>query len=428
MKPKVILDIGFLGHSHDDQSGRRGAQRVAQHLFDGLLALGQCDLSFVATSHLAGAYDFLANQNLPPDKKLLFSRKQLDRSRRGRKISRAIQSTIEDRSLPARLHRRLQAEVAHWCLRGEIQIPPAGLAAADIYHSPHTPFPPVIQQQPQLRKFLTCHDFIPLKNPEYFSPKAKLFMNAVLACLTPKNFAFCVSEITRQDVLNLAPHLPPEHVFVTPLAADPNLFHPISEPELLAEIRVKYRLGDAPYFLALSALDPHKNFPHLIKCFGTLVEAGELCGHRLVIVGSNPSRNPEVQKTMARFPHIQEHIILPGFIPDEDLAAVYSGATAFLFPSFAEGFGIPPLEAMQCGVPVIASNTTSIPEVVGNAGLLLAPTDRDGWCQAMLNLLHTPQLRAELADRSLARAKLFSWQRFIDETVHGYNFSYSHQP
>jgi len=197
---------------------------------------------------------------------------------------------------------------------------------------------------------------------------------------------------------------------------------------LLAAIRVKYRLGDAPYFLALSALDPHKNFPHLIKCFGTLVEAGELCGHRLVIVGSNPSRNPEVQKTMARFPHIQEHIILPGFIPDEDLAAVYSGATAFLFPSFAEGFGIPPLEAMQCGVPVIASNTTSIPEVVGNAGLLLAPTDRDGWCQAMLNLLRTPQLRAELADRSLARAKLFSWQRFIDETVHGYNFSYSHQP
>ena len=422
MQPKVILDIGFLGHAHDDRAARRGAQRVAQHLFDGLLASGQCDLSFVATSHLAGAYDFLAAQNLAVDEKLLFSRAHLARSRMGRKISRAVHRTIENRSFPARLSRRLLAMVAKGLLRGEFHFPPAGLDSADIYHSTLSPFPAVVRRHPRIRKFLTCNDFIPLKNPEYFPGDFRPFFSGVLACLTPQNFAFCISETTRADVLNLT-RMPPEHVFVTPLAADPNVFRPIREPELLTAIRTKYRLGAAPYFLALSAMDPHKNFPHLIECFGALAEAGELHGQKLVIVGSNPGRNPEVQKAMARFPRVKEHIILPGFIPDEDLAAIYSGATAFLFPSFAEGFGIPPLEAMQCGVPVIASNTTSIPEVVGDAGLLIAPTDRDVWCQAMLTLLRTPGLRAELASRSLARAKLFSWQRFIDETLRGYRFS-----
>lgn len=422
MKPKIILDIGFLGHAHDDHAARRGAQRVVQHLFDGLLAADECDLSFVATSHLAGAYDFLNGQNLEANKKLLFSRAQLGRSRLGRKITRSVHRTIQDRSLPARIRRRILAMIAGRCLRGETRFPPAGLDAADIYHSPHTPFPPTVHQHPRLRKFLTCHDFIPLKNPEYFSGNARSFMDAVLACLTPENFAFCVSETTRNDVLNLS-RMPPEHVFVTPLAADPELFHPVTQPESLAAARKKYRLGDEPYFLALSALDPHKNFPHLIQCFGALVEAGELRGQNLVIAGSNPGRNPEVQKAIARFPHVKDHIIIPGFIPDEDLAAVYSGATAFLFPSFAEGFGIPPLEAMQCGTPVIASNTTSIPEVVGDAGVLLPPTDCDAWCQTMLKMARDATLRTELAQRSVQRAKLFSWQRFIDETLRGYRAS-----
>jgi glycosyltransferase involved in cell wall biosynthesis len=89
----------------------------------------------------------------------------------------------------------------------------------------------------------------------------------------------------------------------------------------------------------------------------------------------------------------------------------------------AEGFGIPPLEAMQCGVPVIASNTTSIPEVVGDAGILLPPTEQDVWCQAMIRISHDAALRQELRQKSLQRARLFSWQRFIDETLRGYQRS-----
>ncbi len=422
MKPKVILDIGFLGHAHDDPSARRGAQRVARQLFDGLRAAKACDLSYVATTHLAGAYDFLNAQQAAPATTLHLPPAQLGRSRLARKLARQVQRNIQNRSLPARLGRRALAELAWFCVRGETRLSPRWLDQADIYHSPHTPFPAAVLQSPRLRKFLTCHDFIPLNHPEHFSPKAGQLMSAVLACLTPPHFAFCVSETTRNEVLNLS-RLPPERVFVTPLAADPDLFHPVTRPELLLAARKQYQLGDAPYFLALSAHDPHKNFPHLIHCFGALVAAGELAGINLVIVGPNPGRNPAAQAAMARFPGLQSRIIIPGFVPDIDLAALYSGATAFLFPSLAEGFGIPPLEAMQCGVPVIASNTTSMPEVVGDAGLLLSPTDQDAWCQAMLSVVQSTGLRAELAGRSVARAKLFTWRRFIEATLHGYRQS-----
>ena len=406
MKLRVILDIGFLGHAYDDRCARRGAQRVAWHLFDGLAADKSCDLSFVATSHLAGTYDFLGIRGFNAEEKLFFQRGQLSRSRFGRKIVRLVHQSLENRSLPARGQRRLLAMLAGICLRGEPEISPKWLDHADIYHSPHRPFPAAVHQQARVKKFLTCHDFIPLKNPEYFPGGTGSFMKDILACLQPQNFAFCVSETTRNDVLNFS-KMTPERVFVTPLAADPEMFYPVTQPEILAGARKKYGLGDAPYFLALSAQDRHKNFPHLIECFGSLVKSGELGGHNLLIAGSNPGRNPDVQKALAKFPDAGRRIIVPGFIPDEELAAVYSGATAFLFPSLAEGFGIPPLEAMQCGVPVIASNTTSIPEVVGDAGLLLSPTDQDEWCQAMLKISVDANLRAELARRSLARAKLF---------------------
>lgn len=422
MIPKVILDIGFLGHAHDDPAARRGAQRVVSHLFNGLLASDRCGLSFVATSHLAGAYDFLKTHGLDADRRLAFHPRQLGRSQRARKIGRMVERTMQNRSWLARARRRMLAEISRRQLRGELDFPGSALEHADIYHSPHTPFPAAVHENKTIRKFITCHDFIPLKNPEFFSDCSPDFMNGVLACLKPENFAFCVSETTRNDVLNFS-SMPPERVFVTPLAASPELFFPVTSPEKLRATRQKYQLGDQSFFLALSAHDPHKNFPFLIRCFGALVESGELKDTNLVIVGHNLGRNPDAQKAVAEFPKVKDRILIAGFVPDEELAALYSSATAFLFPSLAEGFGIPPLEAMQCGVPVISSNTTSMPEVVGDAGILLPPTAAEAWCQAMLNVSRDESLRAELSKKSLQRSKLFSWQRFIEETLRGYRAS-----
>jgi glycosyltransferase involved in cell wall biosynthesis len=329
---------------------------------------------------------------------------------------------MENGSAPARAGRYALSQLARLCVLGGDKPRAQWLERAQIYHSPHTPFSSEIHKNRELKKFITCLDFIPLKNPEYYDSGIQHFMKGVLACLQPENFAFCISETTRADLLTYS-KMPPERVFVTPLAADAAVFHPIRDVGKLTAVRRQYGLGDEPYFLALSAHDRHKNFPHLIECFGALVESGELTDCNLVIVGPNPGRNPGVQAAIERFPKAAGRIRVPGFVADEDLAAVYSGSLAFLFPSLAEGFGIPPLEAMHCGVPVIASNTTSIPEVVGDAGLLLPPSDKDAWCAAILRVARDVNLRAELSRRSPERAKLFSWQRFIDETIRGYKVS-----
>ena len=419
MKPKVLLDISLLGH---DSAVRRGMERVACHLFEGLHLAGQIELSFVATSHLPGAYDFLLAQGLSPETALKYSPRQLRSSRLGGKLAKAIHRSMENRSLPARAVRRALAQVVRICSSGESRLQPDMLAGADIYHSPHTPFPKAVHQSTHLRKFITVHDFNPLKFPEFFSANDSVYMDNLRACLTPDNFAFCVSHAVRNDILNVST-IPAERIFVTPLAADEKIFYPETNFQTLASARARYGIPDGGYFLSLSAHAPHKNFPHLVRCFSALVESGELTDTALVIAGPNPQRHPETREALAKFPRTKSRVIIAGRVPDEDLAALCSGATAFLFPSLCEGFGIPPLEAMQCGTPVVASNTTSIPEVVGDAGILLPPKDADAWCQAMLQLARQPALRETLSQRSLQRAKLFSWQSFIAQTLRGYEAS-----
>jgi glycosyltransferase involved in cell wall biosynthesis len=118
-------------------------------------------------------------------------------------------------------------------------------------------------------------------------------------------------------------------------------------------------------------------------------------------------------------------VIFTGYVPNPDLSAIYSGATALLFPSLYEGFGLPALEAMQCGLPVVASNTTAFPEVIGDAGLLVNPTDADSLCQAMLDLLSSEALRRELSERGLVRSKDFSWANCAERTVAAYQIAAS---
>ncbi|MCF6187443.1 MAG: glycosyltransferase family 4 protein [Desulfobulbaceae bacterium] len=113
-------------------------------------------------------------------------------------------------------------------------------------------------------------------------------------------------------------------------------------------------------------------------------------------------------------------MLFTGFVADEHLSALYSGAEAFLYPSLYEGFGLPPLEAMQCGLPVITSKTSSLPEVVGDAGILVDPLDKEEICQAMLSLLENRELRSRLVGKGLERAAQFSWRRCAQQTAAGY--------
>ena len=179
-------------------------------------------------------------------------------------------------------------------------------------------------------------------------------------------------------------------------------------------MRRKYHIPDAPYFLSLCTIERRKNLIFALEAFAAYMKRHPDSPLNFVLAGGNLGRfQKDWGKALAGLGDLRSRIVLPGYIDDEDLAALYSGAEFFIYPSLYEGFGLPPLEAMQCGTPVITSNTSSLPEVVGYGGLMIAPDDLEGAVSAMETLLHDPERRAELVKKGLERASAFSWERTV---------------
>lgn len=164
----------------------------------------------------------------------------------------------------------------------------------------------------------------------------------------------------------------------------------------------------------------HKNIDHVIRCFVRLVTEEQISDLSLVLAGMKGWDYDRIFAAIEGAPQVKDRIIVTGRIDDEDLAALYSGALAFAYLSHYEGFGLPLLEAMQCGVPVITSNTSSLPEVAGNAGIMLDPTDADGLTHALLVLFQNEDIRNLMVQKSLARAQHFSWKRCAEDTIVAY--------
>jgi len=260
------------------------------------------------------------------------------------------------------------------------------LPGFDLYHSPYHPLPSHIQQP----RFLMIHDMIAVKFPHFFTPPQVWDAHRLLACIRPSDFFFANSEATRRDFCEIT-HILAEQVFVTHLAASPDLFFPCRDMARLATIRAKYGLGDYPYILSLCTFEPRKNLEQVIRCFIDLVQANEVPELRLVLVGTKGWEYERIFGALNQTgDQLRNRIVLTGYVPDDDLAPLYSAAEAFIYLSRYEGFGLPPLEAMQCGTPVITSNTSSLPEVVGDAGILLNPADHDAICRQSWTSTGTP--------------------------------------
>jgi glycosyltransferase involved in cell wall biosynthesis len=230
------------------------------------------------------------------------------------------------------------------------------------------------------------------------------------------------SAATKRDLVQLY-GTDPQRITVVPLGVD-ELFQPVNDAARLAAVRAQYGIpGD--YLLYVGTLQPRKNLVRLIEAWNKIRNSNfEIRNWVLVIAGKRGWLYEEIFATVQRL-GLEGQVLFPGYVPEEDLPALLSGATAFVLPSLYEGFGLPVLEAMACGTPVIAANVASLPEVVGDAGLLVDPLDTDALAAAMQRLLtdaapSTPlraSLRAELRQRGLARAKLFSWPRCAWETL-----------
>ncbi len=271
-----------------------------------------------------------------------------------------------------------------------------------------------------LPRLITVYDLIPIKATQYTNLLlAKTFQESLNNINIQKDWVTCISEYTRQEFCEYT-GMSLERAFVTPLAADEQ-FYTVDNQEEIQLTRQRYNIPEGDYFLCLAShLEPRKNIPFLIRSFIQLINEQPNLDINLVLIGSLRHKRPEIISLMEELRAYSQRIIFTGYVPDEDLSALYSGAKAFIFPSLQEGFGLPILEAMQCGTPVISSNATSLPEVAGEAAILINPYDKDELSQAMLNLLSDENLRNELTQKGLERAKQFSWSKCAQETVEIY--------
>ncbi|MFN3762132.1 MAG: glycosyltransferase family 4 protein, partial [Anaerolineae bacterium] len=221
-----------------------------------------------------------------------------------------------------------------------------------------------------------------------------------------------VSEATRQDLLRCF-RVPADRVAVIPEAADP-AFCPRPPAEIDA-LRRKYALPES-FVLYVGSNKPHKNLTRLMEAWAQITEYG--IRNTLILAGPWDPRYPEPRLLAERLG--LQNICWLGPVPDEDLPALYSAATLFVFPSLYEGFGLPVLEAMACGAPVVCSDTSSLPEVAGDAALRVDPTDVRALAAAITELLTNPARRVEMKERGLQQAARFSWKHTAVLTLERY--------
>jgi len=287
----------------------------------------------------------------------------------------------------------------------------------DVFHVPHFAPPLVTGNIPVV---VTIHDVIPLRLPLYrASAKARVYASVVSRAAHKATMVITISQHAKQDIIETL-HIPAERIRVIYQAAGDE-YAPVADPAQLAAARARYGLTGR-YIFYLGGLDARKNVPQLVRAFSQLYPRLGDPNLQLLISG-NPDKQrgslfPDPRPVAADLGTSGQ--ILFRFVEDEDKAAIYSGASAFVFPSLYEGFGLDPLEAMSCGAPVICSNRTSLPEVVGDAAISLDPEDLTGMVDAMYNVLTSDELNADLRAKGLQRAKMFSWNKTARETLSVY--------
>lgn len=260
----------------------------------------------------------------------------------------------------------------------------------------------------------TIHDVSFRRHPEFFPLKHRLLLNWLIPQAVESSAAILTgSEATRKDLVELY-DLPPERVTVTPYAVDDS-FQP--QDRRAAERAVRDRFGlTGPYVLSICHMHPRKNLPRLVRAWARIALS---VPHQLVLVGKQGWGNEELNAAISAAGPDREPVFT-GYVADADLPVLYAAADLFVYPSLYEGFGLPPLEAMACGTPVLTSNVSSLPEVVGNAALLVDPTDERAIADGLAALLLDPNRCARLSEAGLRRARLFSWKRCARETLAAY--------
>jgi glycosyltransferase involved in cell wall biosynthesis len=269
--------------------------------------------------------------------------------------------------------------------------------------------------------YLKDYSILP-KSPSLYQRVGRIYRKVIVPQMV-KNVskAITISYFSKNDIMEHIPTLKEEKIEVIHLAADEGFFV-LDKREAILKIRNKFGINGS-YIFTLGAIDPRKNTELIIKKFIELKNENNI-KEKLVIAGI-----PNWEKTnfynIVKNSFCTQDIIFIDFVLEEDLALLYNSAFIFLYPSLYEGFGIPPLEAMACGVPVITSNTTSIPEIVGDAALLINPQNGEELKEALLKIMNDKNLRNTLISRGFEQVKKFSWRKMAEETLGVYRSVYN---
>jgi glycosyltransferase involved in cell wall biosynthesis len=269
------------------------------------------------------------------------------------------------------------------------------------------------------RRVLTLYDLAYLRFPGLYGPEYRATLQAALDSLRPGDHVLTTSHFVREELAE-AGVAAPDRIHVVYLAADRALFHPCADPQRIGEVRRRYRIPEGPYLLGVNTPDRRKNVPHTIHAFARACREAPGAMGSLVLAGHAGPGSDAVERAVAGHPELAGRIRVTGFVADADLAPLYSGAQQFVYAPLYEGFGLPPLEAMQCGTAVLTSRVASLPEVVGEGGMLVEPDDLEALAGAMVTLASDAARRGRLQASALAQASRFSWERSTADTLAAY--------
>lgn len=277
-----------------------------------------------------------------------------------------------------------------------------------VFFSPRTSAPWFINRQRKVKKYIVLHDLIPV----LFKSSSEMlkwgWFAYLLRTLNDNDFYFAISENTKKDYCEYSKKINPSHIKIVHWAVGKEFF---PQKNLDARIRLKKKYGiptDKRYVLAVGGLDPRKNAARIVRSFIAFKEKNKIDDLILVVSSCRENKNDGA-------------VLYRSYIDGKDLPLLYSNAEWFVFTSQYEGFGLPPLEAMQCGCPVIASNNSSIPEVVGDAGLLIDWNSDEQHVEAYEKFYFHEELRKENGRKGLERAKMFSWEKTVERMIGEFN-------
>jgi glycosyltransferase involved in cell wall biosynthesis len=330
-----------------------------------------------------------------------------------RQTDYVLLSPAADRNVAAQLgpnFRTVLEPSPNYSLREQVHVPwVLRRERPDVFHAPHYVLPAAVP----CRSVVTIHDCIHLMFPQYLPNKmAYAYARASMwTAVKRSDRILTVSEASKRDILHFF-NVAPEKIVVVYNAIDDHFW--LTPPdEEVARVRERYQL-DHQFILYVGNIKPHKNLVRLIEAFAELRRTGfeEL---KLLIIGDEISKLPSLRRAVHGH-KLHKHVRFLGYVSDDTLRVLYRLASLFVFPSLYEGFGLPPLEAMASGTPVVTSNQSSMPEVTGDAAVLVDPYDTGSIVEGMRRVLSDADLAAELRRRGPERAREFSWARSVEQT------------